>query len=431
MNKRVMRPTDCCDEFARASAVSRRRFLAGMTGAGAAIVTSSVFGDAFRQASFAASVGSGGNVMVVISLRGGIDGLGMVVPHGDPGYYKARPSIAVPKASLIAADDMFGLHPKMAPLKWMWDAGQLAAVHAVGLSVPNRSHFAAIEDIEDADPGTNTRNGWINRMVGLSAANPATEAVQLGSAMLPSSIYGSSPTLATTSVDQMTLIGAEDTSSMSDRRRQQLSMVWGGHNGDTLFDAGRAASATADLLSTVPAASTVAYPTTGPASDLGAALRDTARLIKADVGTDVVTVDYGSWDMHADYGTLAGGDMVDMTSGLAGAVNAFMQDLGTLRSKVTVITISEFGRRIKENGNKGVDHGWGNMMLVAGAGVKGGKYYGSWPGLGSGSDDDLQVTTDYRNVLGEVVASRFPSRSLSTVFPSLRYSPLGVMSAAS
>lgn len=431
MNKRVMRSSDCCDEFAQASALSRRRFLSGMTGAGAAIVTTSVFGDAFRQASFASTVGSGGNVMVVISLRGGIDGLGMVVPHGDPGYYSARPSIAVPKASLLGADNMFGLHPSMAPLKSMWDAGQLAAVHAVGLSVPNRSHFAAIEDIEDANPGSSSRNGWINRMVGLSSDNPATEAVELGSAMLPSSIYGAAPVLATTSVDQMTLIGAEDTSSMSDRRRQQLSMVWSGHDGDALYDAGRAASATASLLATVPAAGKVTYPTTGSASDLSAALRDTARLIKADVGTDVVTVDYGSWDMHADYGTLSGGDMVDMTSGLASAVNAFMQDLGALGSKVTVVTISEFGRRIKENGNKGLDHGWGNMMLVAGAGVKGGKYYGSWPGLGSGADDDLQVTTDYRNVLGEVVASRFPSRSLSTVFPSLRYNPLGVMSAAS
>jgi uncharacterized protein (DUF1501 family) len=105
-----------------------------------------------------------------------------------------------------------------------------------------------------------------------------------------------------------------------------------------------------------------------------------------------------------------------------------MRDLGDLRRRVTLVTISEFGRRIKENGNRGLDHGWGNMMLLMGAGVRGGRYYGRWPGLGSGADDDLQVTTDYRNVFGEVVARRFPGRSLSAVFPGLSYRPVGLMS---
>src|SRR5919112_1019358 len=131
----------CCEEFQRAGGLSRRRFLGGLAAAGATAATTSLFGQAVRQASFGAV---GGNVLVVISFRGGIDGLGMVVPHGDPGYYAARPRIAVPKASLIAKDAMFGLHPDLAPLQWLWDAGEMGAVQAVGMDQPNRSHFAAM-----------------------------------------------------------------------------------------------------------------------------------------------------------------------------------------------------------------------------------------------------------------------------------------------
>jgi uncharacterized protein (DUF1501 family) len=208
--------------------------------------------------------------------------------------------------------------------------------------------------------------------------------------------------------------------------------MWAGGS-DALYGAYRSAARTVDLIAPAaqqkyaPAAG-VTYPRAWPATDLSDALKDTAQLIKADVGTDVVSIDFGSWDMHSDYGTTAYGDMQNMVQGFAGVLDAFMRDLGDLRQRVTLVTISEFGRRIKENGNRGLDHGWGNMMLAMGAGVKGGRYYGSWPGLGTGSDDDLQVTTDYRNVFGEIVARRFPDRSLAEVFPGLSYSPVGLMS---
>ena len=150
-------PTDqhpCCEEYERVAGLNRRRFLAGMAATGAAVTATSLFGEAVRQTSYAAgTAGQGGNVLVVLSLRGGIDGLGMVVPHGDPAYYTARPNLALPKNSLVAADEMFGLHPNLSPLSWLWDSGELAAVHAVGLPVPNRSHFSAMEEVEDADPG--------------------------------------------------------------------------------------------------------------------------------------------------------------------------------------------------------------------------------------------------------------------------------------
>jgi uncharacterized protein (DUF1501 family) len=419
----------CCREFDRAAGVSRRRFLQGVAAASGAGIATSVFGDAFRQTAYAAT--TGGNVLVVISLRGGIDGLGMVVPHADPAYYTARPTIGVPRGALLAQDAMFGLHPAMKPLEWAFTGGELAAVHAVGLQVPNRSHFSAMEEVEDADPASSARRGWVNRMIGLDQRNDPSEAVHLSSSIVPTMLAGPAPVLAADRVDQISLVGAEKADGWSDRRRRQLDMMWGGDS--TLHSAFRSAVRTVDLIAPVAAKEykpAVTYPRAWPASDLSDALKDTAQLIKADVGTEVVSIDYGSWDMHSDYGTLEWGEMQSMIAGFAGALDAFLRDLGpTLRQRVTVVTISEFGRRIKENGNRGLDHGWGNMMLVAGGGVKGGKYYGTWPGLGTGTavDDDLLVTTDYRDVLGEVIGSRFPARSVAEVFPGLRHSPLGLM----
>lgn len=428
-----MQPTEprCCRDFARAATLSRRRFLLGVAGASTAGVVTSVFGDALRQSTFADT--AGGNVMVVLSLRGGIDGLGLVVPHGDPAYYAARRSIAVPAPSLVAKDGFFGLHPEMAPLEWMFTGGELAAVHAVGLSVPNRSHFLAMEEIEDADPASDERRGWVNRMVGLNAGAAPTEAVHLTSSIVPAMLAGPSPTLAASRLKQVSLSGTDRDDIWAARRRQQLDMVWGSADGP-LGTAGRSALDAVDRLAPVVAtpytpSNGVTYPTSWPASDLSAALKDTARLIRADIGTEVVSIDFGSWDMHSDYGTLEWGSMQSMVAGLAGALNAFLRDLGGLRSKVTVVTISEFGRRVAENGNRGLDHGWGNMMLLMGAAVKGGQYYGQWPGLADGSliDGDLRVTTDYRDVLGEVVTSRFPDRSIGAVFPGLSPRPLNLM----
>jgi uncharacterized protein (DUF1501 family) len=432
MNSSSNSAMDCCREYENASQLSRRRFLKGMAATSAAAVSTTMFGDALRQTSFGAT--TGGNVLVVISLRGGIDGLGMVVPHGDPAYYTARPSIAVPRESLVAQDAMFGLHPKMKPLEWLFTSGELAAVHAVGLPVPNRSHFAAMEEIEDADPTSAERRGWVNRMIGLNATADPAEAIYLGPSTVPTALVGSAPTLGTSSVEQLFLVGAENADTWATRRHDQLNQMWAGNNGVPLYEGYRSAMRTADKMSSVISTTytpDVVYPYSWPATDLSDALKDTARLIKADLGTEAVSIDFGTWDMHSNYGSAIQGDMQAMTGGFAAVLDAFMRDLGPdLRQRVTVVTISEFGRRIKENGNKGLDHGWGNMMLVAGGGVKGGKYYGQWPGLGDGKqvDDDLQVTTDYRNVLGEIVTSRFPDRSVAGVFPGLTYSPLGLMS---
>ncbi len=418
----------CCHEYEQAAGLSRRRFLAGMAATSGAAVATSMFGDAVRQTAFGAA--PDGNVVVVISLRGGIDGLGMVVPHGDAAYYAARPKLSVAADRLIAKDGFFGLHPKMAPLEWLWTGGELAAVHAVGMQVPNRSHFLAMEEIEDADPSSSLRRGWVNRMIGLNAGDAPYEAVNLGDPITPAALVGSAPSLSARGLKDITLAGASH--GYEARRRRQLQTMWGDASGP-LGSAARSALRTVQDLQPVVSATyqpAVTYPRTWPATGLSDALKDTAQLIKANVGTEVVTIDYGSWDMHSDYGSTDSGEMQSMVGGFASVVSAFMQDLGPLRSRVTLVTISEFGRRVAENGNRGLDHGWGNMMLLMGAGVRGGRYYGQWPGLGSGKlvDGDLSVTTDYRDVLGEVVTSRFPSRSISAVFPGLQHRPLGLMS---
>jgi uncharacterized protein (DUF1501 family) len=417
----------CCEEFLRTTAMSRRRFLGAMGAAGTAAVATSVFGEAVLQASFGAV--PGGNVLVVLSFRGGVDGLGLVVPHGDAAYYTARPNIAVPSSQLIAADAMFGLHPELAPLQWLWDGGELAAVHAVGLPQPNRSHFSAMEEIEDADPGSTLRQGWVNRMVGLESAVTAADAVHLGSSTPPTLVEGPTPTVATDRLADIRLAGSDG--GWGDRRRSQLQTMWADDT-TPLGMAARSALGTELTLAPVGAQTYrpgVAYPNEWPATDLSAALQDAAHLIKSDLGTEVVSVDFGSWDMHDGYGTLASGEMQVMARAFARSVDAFMRDLGDLRSRVTLVTISEFGRRVAQNGNRGLDHGWGNMMLLMGGGVRGGRYYGRWPGLGAGSllDGDLQVTTDYRQVLGEVVHRRFPDKDVTQVFPGMSYDPLGLL----
>jgi uncharacterized protein (DUF1501 family) len=366
--------------------------------------------------------------MVVISLRGGIDGLGVVVPHGDAAYYKARPTTAVPVGSLLCKDALFGLHPAMAPVEPLWRSGELAAIQATGLAVPNRSHFSAIEEVEDAAPGSSARTGWINRMIGLGARNGTLDAVQLGMNFPTTALVGSNPVLATGDLDDLQIAGIDGNTT---RRYASLQTAWAGAKGPLAAGAKEAVAISKGPGARLKAMkdSTVPYPTVYNAAPFAEPLKNAAKLIRANLGTDVIAIDAGNWDLHTGYGTINWGNMQSNISGLALALAAFMQDLGELRSRVTVVTISEFGRRVAENGSQGFDHGWGNMMLVAGAGVKGGKYYGSWPGLADGAttDGDLKVTTDYRNVLGEIVSKRFPDRSVPALFPDVQLAPVGVM----
>ena len=415
--------TDCgCPDFRS----SRRTFLKGVGAATGAGVLTSMVGDVFTQATFGA--GTGGNVLVVLSLRGGSDGLSLVVPHGDAGYSAVRPTIAIPTGSLLVKDTLFGLHPEFAPLQQMWQAGSFGAVQAVGMPQPDRSHFSAMEHVEDADPGSSARVGWINRMVGLVGGGQPNEAMQLGTTMAPTSLVGPAATMAVNGLGSIALPGGSDL-GFQDRTRASLHTQWDGRR----TAMGKAMAATLQTTNDLAGlAQSVDPPQNGavyPDGDLSSALKQTAKLVRADVGTQVVTVDFGSWDHHTDLGTVSGGEMQWMVKMLAEALAGFFTDLGGDAARVTVVTISEFGRSLRENGSAGAEHGYGNCMLLLGAGVKGGRVHGTWPGLGSGAlvDGDLAVTNDYRSVLAEVVTKRFPTASIPSVFPGFTPQVIGTM----
>lgn len=416
-------PRPCgCSEY---QSLSRRTLLGSLAiGSGAVLLGSSARADAVTTSmstvplSDAAATGS---VLVLLSLRGAADGLSLVVPHGDPVYYRARPRLAVPSTALLHPDPMFGLHPAMAPLTSLWESGRLAAVHACGMPVANRSHFAAMEAIEDAAPGSRTRNGWLNRLLGELPGASVLQGIALG-AQVPTSMFGEHPAFAVTEIAQATVSGNED-----GRRTAALRHAWprtspmGRAVRDTL--GGVDAFAPARNLPERPA------PIAFPRSELGRAMADVSRIIRAGVGAQVFTVDQGDWDLHTDHGNLEWGGFRNNADDLARSVAAFFADLGPAADRVTLVTLSEFGRRVVENDDYGTDHGHGNVMLVAGAGVRGGRYLGSWPGLHQGQDADLAVTTDYRSVLSELVTRRF-GVSTAQVFPGFSPSRVGVMLGA-
>ncbi|WP_435770836.1 DUF1501 domain-containing protein [Nocardioides sp. SYSU DS0651] len=413
-----------CPEYASLErGISRRGLFRGALAAGAGLTTTAAFGSAFVQTSYAATR-SAPAVLVVLSMRGAVDGMSLVVPHGDPVYYEARPRLAVPSARLLAKDGFFGLHPFLEPLMPLWSAGSMAAVHATGLPVPNRSHFAAIEQVEDADPGSDARVGWLNRLIGRDGYDNPLQAIQLGESVTPMSLAGPQPSVAVSNVRDMRLAGA-DKWDTAGRRPRSMRTMWAGAPGPLGAGARAAMQAIDDFE---PVRATATAPANGavyPRGGFGEALASAARTVRGDVGAEVIAIDYGSWDHHVDLGTLEWGHMQRMTKQLAAGIAAFFTDLGPLASKVTLVTLSEFGRRTKENANNGLDHGHGNVMMLFGAGVKGG-YYGRWPGLTNTVNGDLSVTTDYRSVLAEVAVRRMGASS-AQVFPGFQPETVGVV----
>jgi uncharacterized protein (DUF1501 family) len=410
-----MTPT-CCDEYLTAS---RRTVLRGLVAGG----LTATFGTSlvtFTARPAAAATGGAGtradtSVIVVLSLRGAADGLSLMVPYADHGYYASRPSIAVPAAKLLHTDGHFGLHPSLAALDPLWKAGSVAAIHGTGMIRPNRSHFEAMEIVEDADLGSTARNGWLNRLIGDDADRSPLEGIAVGSTF-PTSLYGPSPAMSFASLDEAQLAGEDPQDPW---RRRSIAAQWGSTRGAL-------GTAMGSMLTSVDAlAAARTLPDTSaryPADDLGRALSTVARTIRSGVGVDVVTVDHSNWDDHVGLAWV----LPDRTATLAASIAAFFTDLGADAGRVTLVTISEFGRRVVENSAAGLDHGWGNVMFAVGAGVKGGYYTRSWRALGTGLDSDVPVTIDYRDVLADVVAAR-SSASTAVVFPGLRRHSVGFM----
>ncbi len=409
-------PNSCCAEYTR---LSRRGLLGGSV---ALAGLSTVVGSAVVSAS-PAQAASAGSVLVVVSMRGASDGLSLVVPHADPIYYEARPRIAIPSDRLLAKDAMFGLHPQMAPLLPMWNAGRVGVVHAAGLPAPNRSHFAAMEEIEDANPGSVVRQGWLNRLLGERPGTSSLQGFSLGSS-LSTAMYGPEQVMSASDVDDVEFPG-QDRFDTNDGRRRSLHTLWDNNTSPL----GRSMAATFDAVENfTPAREQPSRAADYPRSDLGNALSEAARIVRGNVGVEVITVDQGDWDMHSGLGTTEWGAMKVNAADFAGSIAAFFNDLGDQASKVTLVAFSEFGRRVRENSNFGLDHGHGNAMFLAGAGVRGG-YHGNWPGLTNELDSDLLVTTDYRSVLAEVVSRRF-NASTAAVFPGFTPESVGAMAAS-
>ncbi len=425
------------EEIGRARLVSRRAFLRSSVGVTAAAMVGLSAPMVTTRMAFASTPDYDGDVLVVLSMRGGFDGMSAIVPLGDPDYAANRPTIQVTQAQALSTGDRFwGLHPDLAPLKPWWDAGQFGAVHAVGAPDPTRSHFEATAEMERAAPGSSLRTGWIDRTLGLRSNVGVFQGVALGDSLAPQSMAGPFDELAFGRIDDF-----------------ELSGVWGDTPAQIQAEGDRWAGALRTLHAGIPsltgsaeavlgAVSTTrslkaagytpsngaVYPHTvsgGPYenSDLSSALMDVARLIRAKVGLQVVCLDYDDWDMHADLGTVTAGRFHDRISEWAVAIQAFLTDLGPSgMDNLSMVTLSEFGRRVEENGDHGLDHGHGNVMMMFGGGVAGGQVHGTWPGLAADKldDGDLAGTTDYRDVLAEALANRCrqPVADLASVFPN-------------
>ena len=416
-------PTRCgCQEDRNLSMT--RRALFRMAGA-AGLITATTAG----QARVAFGAPAGGDVIVVLSLRGGFDGMSAVVPVGDPAYAKNRPTIAVPASVTKKVDSVFGLHPALKPLYPLWDSGKLAAVHAVGQARPTRSHFAAMEEMERAAPGSSLRTGWIDRAVGTVDGAGLFGATQVGSPGLPVSLAGPGAEFSMRALADVRLSVDQDVVPLSSWREAVSDLHRGARP-----EVSRPLSAALDAIGTlgkVAAAQSTSTQVGYPAGVIGEALHDIADLVKSDLGVRVATVDFGDLDMHAGLGKHNKGWMYDKLTELAQALAAFAKDLGPNLNRVTLVTLSEFGRRLEENGSGGLDHGNGNAVLVLGGGVNGGKVYGRWPGLAPDEllDGDLAGTTDYRSVIAEILSKRSGIGATSEVFPGLKPSTLGLVKA--
>ncbi len=372
---------------------------------------------------------AGRKTLVCVFQRGAVDGLNMIVPHGEGEYYRERPRIAIPApgrpGGAIDLDGHFGLHPAMESLLPWWEAGTLAAVHAVGSPDRTRSHFDAQDYMETGTPGIKrTAGGWLNRHLATSdgAAHDADHAhtpfrgVALGP-QLPRILRGSAPALA---LDDLQTFGIGGRGGARDRiSRAFESMYAGGSTGVVARSSAEGFEAvrmlrSADLARLAPRDG-VSY----PRSRFGRAMEQIARLVKADLGVEIAFADAGGWDTHVNQGA-GSGQLANRLQDLADGLAAFAADLGERMADVAVLTMSEFGRTVAENGNSGTDHGHGTAMLVLGGGTRGGRVLGRWPGLETSDrfeQRDLAVTTDFRDLFGEVLVKHVGDTDLAQVFP--------------
>ncbi len=362
-----------------------------------------------------------GDTLVVVFLRGAADVLNMVVPHGEDAYYQLRPSLGIARPDdsktkkeerTVDLDGFFGLHPNMSPLIEAWQSEQLAIIHACGAPDESRSHFKAMELMErGVDDERGPASGWIGRHLATLNTGNSSPLRAVGMGTRPQrSLSGSVPVSALRSIADFHLGGDQ---RILQQMRASLETVYAN---DVL---GQETLSIMDTLQKLDVQNYQSPITNYPDSEFGLALKQTAMLIKAEVGLEVSAIDLGGWDTHFAQGSSAG-IMPNLMKDLAEGLAAFHADMADHQSQLTTVTMSEFGRRASENGSLGTDHGHGSMMMVLGGNVDGGKVHGQWPGLAEGQligPGDLAVTTDYRDVLSEILTKRLNNPATNEIFP--------------
>src|SRR6478672_9464417 len=372
-----------------------------------------------RRAAFGAQEpGARTKRLIVIFQRGAADGLNIVVPHAEPSYYAMRPSINIPRNSMFDLDGFFGLHPSLSALQPIWKQKHLAIVHAAGSPDPTRSHFDAQDFMESGTPGLKaTEDGWLNRSL-RSLAQPECpfRAVSMGPA-LPRILSGPEPALAMNNINEFGVGGRNPKASPMEN---SFEAMYAGSVDAVLHGS---AQETFDAVKMLKSANPAQYsPAPGaeyPRGRFGDGLKQLAQLIKANLGVQVAFADIGGWDHHVNEGSTEG-QIANVLRDFSQSLTAFWTDLCDLAEDTVVVTMSEFGRTVRENGSRGTDHGHANVMFVFGGPIRGGKVYGRWPGLDVSQlyeGRDLAVTTDFRTVLGEAVYRHLGNRNLDQVFP--------------
>ena len=406
--------------------ITRRIFL--RNGALAVVGTAAIPAFLSRVALGSAGPAVRGKRLIVIFQRGAADGLNIVVPHGERAYYAMRPSINIPRNAVIDLDGFFGLHPSLAPFQPLWKQRHLAIVHAAGSPDPTRSHFDAQDFMESGTPGMKaTEDGWLNRALRFDAQHFVAEkaafrAIALGPS-LPRILSGSEPAVAVNNINEFGVGGQNPkatpiSNTFEAMYEQSVDSVLHGPGQET-FEAVKMLKA-ADPAQYKPAAG-ADY----PRGRFGESLRQLAQLIKANLGVQVAFADIGGWDHHVNEGNTEG-QLANVLREFSQSLAALWTDLGDLAEETVIVTLSEFGRTARENGDRGTDHGHANVMFVMGGPVKGGKVYGKWPGLDQAQlyeGRDLALTTDFRQVVGEAVYQHLGNKHLDQVFPGFENQP--------
>lgn len=372
------------------------------------------------------SDGPAGDILICIFLRGAMDGLNAVVPFAEARYHDLRPTIAIPDPNqpqgAVDLDGFFGLHPALEPLKDIYAEEDMAFVHSSGSPDPSRSHFTAQDYMERGAPGDlSVTTGWLARhLASIASQNESPfRAVGMGS-ILQKSLVGPVSALALKSIEGFQLTGNEQE---IDRVQETLQSLYAGDG--WLQGEGRLIFEAFDFLATAyPAQYQPRHGAEYGENAFGMGLKQIAQLMRADIGLEAAAIDLDGWDTHASEGGVEGA-MANLLQELAAGLSAFYTDMQDDMHRITVVAMSEFGRRVQENASYGTDHGHGNVMLLMGGGVNGGRVYGDWPGLAEEALDrgDLAIATDYRTVLSEIVKKRLLNGHLSEVFPDFQQTP--------